>query len=108
MELITGYNQSNCEEKGSVVLIYVLCMMSVVTDYGFADVISGREQLYISVVVSATVALNQSMNSGRSKMFCSKCGLLTKLKFAKQDKRYIAYVGLCWNQKKYSVNTGSY
>jgi len=86
LQLITGYNQSNCEEKGSVVLIYVLCMMSLVTDDGFAEVISGREQLCISVVVSATVALNQEMNSGRSKVFCTKCRLLSKLKFAKQDK----------------------
>lgn len=93
VQLITGYNQRNCEEKGNVVLIYVLCMMSLVTDYGFADVISGREQLCISVVVSAIVALNRSMNSGRSKIFCGKCRLLTKLKFAKQDKIILC---LCW------------
>lgn len=93
VQLITGYNQSSCEEKGSVVLMYVLCMMSLVTDYGFADVISGRQQLCISLVVLATVALNRSMNSGRSKIFCSKFRLLTKLKFAKRDK--IIHC-LCW------------
>lgn len=86
VQLITGYNQSNCEEKGSVVLVYVLCVMSLVTDYGFADMISGRQQLFISVVVSATVTLNRSMNSGRSKVFCSKFRLLTKLKFANGTK----------------------
>jgi len=82
IQLITGYNESNCEEIGSVVLIYVLCMMSLVTDYGFAEVISGREQVCVSVVVSATVAVNRCMRSGRSKIFCTKCRLLAKLKFA--------------------------
>jgi len=57
VQLITCYNQNNCEEQGSIVLIHVLCMMSLVTDYGFTEVISGRGQLCISVV-SATVALN--------------------------------------------------
>jgi hypothetical protein len=68
-------------------------MMSLVTDYGFAEVISGREQLCISVVVSATVALNGGMHSGRLEIFCTKCRLLTKMKFAKQGK--IIHC-LCW------------
>ena len=67
-------------------------MMSLVTDYGFAEVISGREQLCISVV-SATFALNRGMHSGRSEIFCTKCRLLTKFKFAKPDK--IIHC-LCW------------
>jgi hypothetical protein len=69
--------------------------MSLVTDYDLVEVISGREQLCISVVVSATVAVNRDMPSGRSNIFCTKCRLLTKLKFAKQDKILVIHC-LCW------------
>ena len=60
--------------------------MSFATDYGCAEVTLGREQLCISVGVSATVAVNEGMNPGRSKIFCTKCRLLSKFKFSKQDK----------------------
>jgi hypothetical protein len=69
-------NRNDCDATSSV----ARCVTSLAT---CTVMISCREKMWILIVVEATTALNQSTNSGRSKLSYIKWSLCTKLKFSK-------------------------